>query len=175
LIRALADPEAMAQEIARPMPQQPSRAARRGTEFHAWIETRFGQQSLLDPEDLPGAADADIASDEALAELKAAFERGPYADREPVGVEVPFAMMLAGRVIHGRIDAVFATDNGFEVVDWKTGSAAGVDPVQLAIYRLAWAQRTGASVADVAAAFVIVGTGEVLRPDTDAAMELLLA
>ena len=174
LMRALADPQETARNIARPMPQQPSRAARRGTEFHAWVETRFGQQSLLDPEDLPGAADADIASDAALAELKAAFERSPYADREPVGVEVPFALVLGGRVVHGRIDAVFATASGYEVVDWKTGTAAGVDPMQLAIYRLAWAQRAGVSTADVDSAFLIVSTGEVLRPDTDVYVEQLL-
>lgn len=175
LMRALADPESAARDIARPMPQQPSRAARRGTEFHAWVETRFGQQSLLDPEDLPGAADAEIASDAALAELKAAFERSPYAEREAIGVEVPFALVLGGRVVHGRIDAVFATTNGYAVVDWKTGSATGVDPMQLAIYRLAWAQRAGVPVADVDAAFLIVATGEVLRPDTDTAVGHLLA
>ncbi len=175
LMRALTDPEAAARDLARPMPQQPSRAARRGTEFHAWVETRFGQQSLLDPEDLPGAADAEITSDAQLAELKSAFERSPYADREPLGVEVPFALVLGGRVVHGRIDAVFPAADGYEVVDWKTGSAAGVDPLQLAIYRLAWAQRAGVSVDEVGAAFLIVATGEILRPDTDAAVEALQA
>lgn len=175
LMRALSDPEAAALDIARPMPQRPSRAARRGTEFHAWVETRFGQQSLLDPEDLPGAADADIASDADLTALKEAFEGGPYADRIPVGVEVPFALMLNGRVVHGRIDAVFADGGGYDVVDWKTGSSSGVDPVQLAIYRLAWAQRAGVPLSEVSAAFLIVATGEVLRPDTTSTVEQLLA
>ncbi len=174
VMRALKDPEAAARDFARPMPQQPSRAARRGTQFHAWVETRFGQQSLLDPEDLPGAADADITSDAALTDLKAAFEDSPYADREPIGVEIPFALVIGGRVVHGRIDAVFPTDTGYEVVDWKTGSASGVDPMQLAIYRLAWAQRAGVPLADVDASFLIVATGEVLRPDTDAAVAKLL-
>ncbi len=174
LMRALKDPEVAARDIARPIPQQPSRAARRGTQFHAWVETRFGQQSLLDPEDLPGAADADITSDAALADLKAAFEDSPYADREPIGVEIPFALVIGGRVVHGRIDAVFPTATGYEVVDWKTGSASGVDPMQLAIYRLAWAQRAGVPLADVDSAFLIVATGEVLRPDTDAAVAELV-
>ena len=182
LMRALADPERVAQEIARPMPRPPAPAARRGVAFHAWVETRFGQQSLLEPEDLPGAADDDIATDEALEALKDAFERTPYARRSPVAVEAPFSIVLGGRVVHGRIDAVFeaTSDTGllgarFDVIDWKTGSAGGVDPMQLAVYRVAWAQHAGVPVEQVGAAFVIVGTGEVLRPDTTAELEQLRA
>ena len=178
LMRALAEPEAVALDIARPMPHPPAPAARRGTEFHAWVETRYGQQSLLDPDDLPGAADADIATDEALAALKKAFEGGPFAHRSPVAVEAPFALVVGGRVVNGRIDAVFeAEEDGvrYDVIDWKTGSAAHIDPMQLAVYRLAWARQAGVPLEQVSAAFVIVGTGEVLRPDTAAAVELLLA
>jgi len=178
LARALAEPAAVAQEIVRPMPRPPAPAARRGTEFHAWVEARFGQQSLLDPDDLPGAADADIASDEALAVLKDAFDRSPYAHRSPAGVEVPFALVVGGRVVNGRIDAVFESGEGsarYEVVDWKTGSARHVDPMQLALYRLAWATLTGVPVEEVSAAFVLVATGEVLRPDTSAQLAALRA
>jgi DNA helicase-2/ATP-dependent DNA helicase PcrA len=174
LMRALADPETVARDLARPMPRPPAPAARRGTEFHAWVETRFGQQSLLDPDDLPGSADAGIASDAALAELKAAFSASSWAERDPVGVEVPFALLLGGRVINGRIDAVFASAGRFEVVDWKTGTGGGVDPLQLAIYRLAWARLRGVPVDTVDAAFVLVNTGEVLRPDTDEQVAALL-
>ena len=179
LMRALQEPDAVALEIARPMPRPPAPAARRGTAFHAWVETRYGQQTLIDPDDLPGSADADIASDEDLAALKVAFEGSPYAHRIPVAVEAPFALLVGGRVVNGRVDAVFEGDGGrgaaYDVIDWKTGSGRNVDPMQLAIYRLAWAQRTGVPVDRVAAAFVIVGTGEVLRPDTDAAVARLLA
>lgn len=166
-LRALREPGAVALDLARPMPTQPSRAARRGTAWHAWIESRYGQQSLIDPWDLPGAADDEIGSDEQLDELRRAFELTPYAGREPVAVEFPFSLLLAGRVIHGRIDAVFADASRFEVVDWKTGGRAHLDPGQLAIYRLAWADAQGIAWQDVDAAFVLVATGEVLRPDTD--------
>jgi DNA helicase-2/ATP-dependent DNA helicase PcrA len=47
--------------------------------------------------------------------------------------------------------------------------------MQLALYRLAWAAHLGVPVDDVGAAFVIVGTGEVVRPDTNAEVSLLLA
>ena len=176
LMRAVAEPDAVALELARPMPRPPAPAAQRGTAFHAWVEARFGQQSLLDPDDLPGAADADIASDEDLLVLKQAFEASSFAQRVPVAVEAPFALVIGGRVVNGRIDAVFESDlepGAFDVVDWKTGSAAHVDPMQLAIYRLAWAQLRGIPVERVSAAFVIVATGEVIRPDTSAALDLL--
>ncbi len=179
LMQALDDPEAVAREIVRPMPRPPAPAAQRGTQFHAWVETRYGQQSLIGPDDLPGSADADIASDAALQDLKAAFEGGPYAHRVPVAVEAPFALLVGGRVVNGRIDAVFEAPPGsaavYDVIDWKTGSGRHVDAMQLAIYRLAWAQRMGIPVEQVDAAFVIVATGEVLRPDTSAELARLLA
>lgn len=173
-LRALRDPEGVALDIARPMPAAPSRAARRGTAWHAWIESRFGQQSLIDPWELPGAADDEIETDEHLEELRRAFERTPYAGRDPVAVEYPFSLVLHGRVIHGRIDAVFTTDTGFEVVDWKTGGREHLDPGQLAIYRLAWAEAMGVPWPEVEAAFVLVASGDVLRPDTDPQVRALL-
>jgi DNA helicase-2/ATP-dependent DNA helicase PcrA len=166
LIHALADPQAVAMELARPMPRPPAPAARRGTEFHAWVETRFGQQSLLDPDDLPGSADDEIGTDEALAALKAAFASGPWSTRDPVAVEVPFAVLIGGRIVNGRIDAVFEADGRYDVIDWKTGSSRSADELQLAIYRLAWAQLSAVPVEDVDGAFVMIATGEVLRPDT---------
>jgi len=177
LMQAVSDPGAVALDIARPMPRKPAPQAVRGTQFHAWIETRYGQQSLLDPEDLPGAAEHGIVSDAALAELKTAFERSPFASRAPVAVEAPFAVVVAGRVVNGRIDAVFqdAATGRYDVIDWKTGSAQHVDPMQLALYRIAWARLKGVPVDEVDAAFVMVSTGEVKRPDTSAELARILA
>jgi len=167
LMHALADPVAVAQELARPMPRPPAPAARRGSDFHAWVETRFGQQSLLDPDDLPGSADAELGSDEALQSLKEAFSLSGWSSRDPVAVEVPFALVIGGRVVNGRIDAVFGADGRFDVIDWKTGGSQRIDAMQLAIYRLAWAQLAGVPLESVDAAFVMVATGEVLRSETD--------
>lgn len=174
-LRALRDPDALALDLLRPMPRQPSPAAARGVAWHAWVETVFGQQSLWGMDDLPGAADSDIATDEQLEELKRAFERSRYAGRQPVAVERPFSLVVGGRVVNGRMDAVFAEGDRFEVVDWKTGSTASVDPRQLAVYRLAWAQIAGVRWEDVDAAFVMVASGEEIRPDTDAEVRALLA
>ncbi|WP_073443753.1 UvrD-helicase domain-containing protein [Streptomyces yunnanensis] len=178
LLQVAADPDGFARELARPMPRPPQPAARRGTRFHAWVQSRFEELPLplLGPDELPGAEPgeaAEIADEQDLAALKEAFARTPYAHRTPFRVEAPFRMTLAGRVIRGRIDAVYKEHgpdgDRFEIVDWKTGrhlpaGSGGADPLQLAVYRLAWAERYGLAPSEVGAAFVFVRTGEVVRP-----------
>ncbi|MEU2077070.1 ATP-dependent DNA helicase [Streptomyces sp. NPDC013489] len=172
VLRLAADPDGFAQELARPMPKAPQPAARRGTRFHAWVESRFEELPLpfLGPEDLPGgedfAGEPEILDERDLDELKEAFARTEYARRTPYRVEVPVHLSLGGRVVRGRIDAVYRDpDSGaYEIVDWKTSRLRTADPLQLAIYRLAWAEQHGLAPEDVAAAFVYVRTGEVARP-----------
>ena len=149
------------------MPRQPSPAARFGTRFHSWVEARFGQQQLLDPDELPGRADSGVDDESDLRELVAAFEQGPFADRVPHAVEPPFALVLAGQVVRGRIDAVYAEpDGGYLLVDWKTNRAETADPLQLAVYRLAWAELAGVPLDRVRAAFYYVRSGRLVeQPD----------
>ncbi|QIP84774.1 ATP-dependent helicase [Streptomyces sp. Tu 2975] len=169
LLRLAADPDGFAQELARPMPRPPQPAARRGTRFHAWVESRFEELALpmLGPDELPGGADEhEIADEQDLATLKEAFERTPYARRTPYRVEAPFQFTLAGRVVRGRIDAVYRTgENTYEIVDWKTARSGVADPLQLAVYRLAWAEQHGIPLDAVTATFVFVRTGEIVHPD----------
>ena len=182
LVRLAADPESFTRRLARPVPSAPALAARRGTRFHAWVEAHFGVAPLLDPDDLPGAADSGIDSDDALAVMQETFLASAYADRSPVGVEVPFSLVLGGRVVPGRIDAVFAStapdgSMRFEVVDWKTSAAHESDPLQLAIYRVAYSELAGVPLEQVDAAFLYVRDGVVVRPDhllDRAALEALL-
>ncbi|AYV29801.1 ATP-dependent DNA helicase UvrD1 [Streptomyces sp. ADI95-16] len=170
LLRLAADEQAFARDLARPMPQPPQPAARQGTRFHAWVESRFDELPLplldvLDPEtELPGC-DQEIADEADLDSLKAAFERSDYAERTPHRMEVPVQLTLAGRVIRGRIDAVYANPDGtFEIVDWKTGRSTDADPLQLAVYRLAWSETTGTPLTHITAAFLHVRSGRVIRP-----------
>jgi DNA helicase-2/ATP-dependent DNA helicase PcrA len=51
-------------------------------------------------------------------------------------------------------------------VDWKTGSTEAADPLQLAIYRLAWAEAYGLSLSEIDAIFFHVRTDEIVRPQT---------
>ncbi|MFD0281416.1 UvrD-helicase domain-containing protein [Streptomyces lutosisoli] len=182
VLRLAADPDGLAQELARPMPRPPQPAARQGTRFHAWVESRFEELRLpmLEPEELPGS-EAEIADERDLETLKDAFERTPYAHRTPHRVETPFQLAIAGRVVRGRIDAVYREGEGdgttYEIVDWKTNRGHTADPLQLALYRLAWAEQQGVPLESVKAAFLYVRSGEVVRPDhlpDRAALERLL-
>ena len=125
LVTIARDPAELAQQVRRPMPRPPAPHAHRGTAFHRWLEERFGPQRLLDPGDLPGAADDEPGevADPELTALQQRFEAGEWAGRWPSEVEVPFETLIGGRLVRGRIDAVFADspDGGFDVVDWKTG------------------------------------------------------
>ncbi|MFJ8581666.1 ATP-dependent helicase [Micromonospora sp. NPDC093277] len=170
LVALRRDPGALARALRRPMPAEPNPYARRGTAFHTWLEQRFGADRLLDVDELPGAADDDAAPDEALTELQERFLASEWAERVPVEVEVPFATVLAGVVVRGRMDAVFARPGGrYDVVDWKTGRQptgreAEAVAVQLAVYRLAWAELAGVPVEWVGAAFHYVRDGATVRP-----------
>jgi DNA helicase-2/ATP-dependent DNA helicase PcrA len=119
--------------VVRPLPRRPSPAARLGTAVHRWIEQRSDRQlTLLEPDpDEPGRVGA----------WQDSFLATPYADLDPVRVEAPFVLAVAGRLVRGRVDAVYERDGRFEVVDFKTGRppSAG-DPggrTQIDIYGLA--------------------------------------
>jgi DNA helicase-2/ATP-dependent DNA helicase PcrA len=94
--------------------------------------------------------------------------------------------MIAGRVVRGRIDAVFADgDGGVTVVDWKTGEPPATpeelahNAIQLAVYRLAWARLKGCPPSSVRAAFHYVRSGRTVTPaalpDADELAALLAA
>jgi DNA helicase-2/ATP-dependent DNA helicase PcrA len=171
------DPAGLARRLHRPMPSRPAPLARRGTSFHLWLEKRWGGESLLDLDQLPGAGDESAAEDGDLAALREAFLAGPWASRVPHEVEVPFEMVFDGVVVRGRMDAVFREgreDDLFgvtwRVVDWKTGAVpTGAHrqavAVQLAAYRLAWQRITGAPLDNVRAEFYYVRSSTTVAPD----------
>ena len=175
LARAVRDPDAFVSEVTRPMPRLSSRAQRTGSRFHRWLERRYSLTPALDPElDL---AVRDSLTDRELAALQAAFERGRFAGRSPAAIETPFTLVMDGNLIRGRIDAVFETTEGFLVVDWKTGSLSRAEPLQLAVYRIAWSEMTGTPIDLVAAAFydVLADRLEVVEalPDRDGLVDVL--
>lgn len=172
IVRGIADPEALRAQVRRPMPVQPSRRATLGTRFHAWVEDRFRHQGTLDvrfEEGLEGEEGIAVgrqrsaADDTMLAEFELlcrTFEAGRFADRQPLALELPFGLSLGGRLVRGRIDAVYRQPAGagtdYLVVDWKTHRGGAADPLQLALYRLAAARAYGVGVDRVAAGFYYV-------------------
>ena len=160
LIALKEDPEALANAIRRPMPFLQDQFARRGTEFHNWVESYLKAETLFDDEDLDYFDP--IEEDGKLEDLKSKWLSSEWAKKTPVQLEVPFETVLAGVLIRGRIDAVYKSENGFEVVDWKTGSKklGASAAIQLAMYRLAWAKIAGVDVSSVSACFHYVPTGQ---------------
>ncbi|UYG18285.1 ATP-dependent helicase [Brachybacterium huguangmaarense] len=173
------DPEGAPLELLRPLPRRPSASARRGTEFHAWLEHRFGAGTLLELEDIEEIADLDRPDpDEAggvehaaaqdRARLRAAFEESIWVDRTPLAVEEPVTVTIGTTSVRGVIDAVYpdeasqAPAGGVVIVDWKTGrrptgARRRARAVQLSVYRLAWHERTGLPLESIRTMFHYVG------------------
>lgn len=132
-------------DLSRPLPERPSAARRIGTEIHRWIEERaLGLTGLADEEalDVPSAH----VERSRIDELKGAFEGSEFArrkfalldGREPMS-ELRFVLKVGGRLVRGRIDAVYLTeDGGMEIVDFKSGAEVEVPDVdQLRLYAAA--------------------------------------
>jgi DNA helicase-2/ATP-dependent DNA helicase PcrA len=165
------DPDVLARTIRRPVPQAPRPLARRGTLFHSWLESRWRSPRLLDIDELPGSADEGAVHDRELATLQSAFLASTWAERVPLEIEAPFELLVAGVLVRGRVDAVFgAPARGIEVVDWKTGrpprgsTDESVRPIQLAVYRLAFARLYDLPLDAVGAAFHHVRENLTIRP-----------
>ncbi|AYF97074.1 ATP-dependent DNA helicase [Protaetiibacter intestinalis] len=180
----VSDPDAVAEELRRPMPERPYRATRLGTLFHSWVEERYGTAGggadELDAAPFELDDEGDVVDAERLAELQATFARSEWAALKPVEVEREIHLPFAGRIVICKIDAVYRHGDRFEVVDWKTGKAPRDDAdlerkqLQLALYRLAYARREGIDPALIDAAFYFVADDEVIRPPhVDSEQELL--
>jgi DNA helicase-2/ATP-dependent DNA helicase PcrA len=168
VVQLARDPGALAQSLARPMPIRPQPQARRGSRFHAWVEQLYSAAPLLEPDDLPGSGDDDL-SDAELADLQRRFLDGGWGERRPVAVEQAFELLAGGRLVRGRIDAVYpAAGGGYDVIDYKTGAVPSdfaAASLQLSVYRLAWADLAGVAPEQVDAGFLYVRTGAVKRPE----------
>ncbi|BDZ55967.1 ATP-dependent DNA helicase [Agromyces marinus] len=133
------DPEAVAADLARPMPQRPYRATRIGTLFHAWVEARSGGSTARPagpagadtPLDLD-AFDVDVdgaGADEVLADpvearlrrLRETFAASEWGDRRPTAVELELHLPLDGQVFVSKLDAVYDVDPGVPTVVAASG------------------------------------------------------
>ena len=159
------NPQELALNIRRPMPRGQDQYSRRGTAFHLWVERQFTDAATLFGDEYLDYLDP-LDDDSKLEDLKAAWLKSSFANRTPARVEVPFETTIAGVLIRGRIDAIYADGDGFQVVDWKTGSKqlGKSAQVQLAMYRLAWAKLSGCDISKISAAFHYVPTGVTDQP-----------
>ena len=157
-----ADPQAFLLNIVRPMPKEPTYAAKKGSAFHLWVERLYGQQQL--PLDDGFLRDDDEAD---LQELQATFLASEWAKREPFAQEVPFTVGIGRHSVRGRVDAVYRDGDGYVVVDWKTNKQQSANPLQLAVYRAAIASKYNLPLTSVRACFFYVVHGETVWFDDD--------
>ena len=176
LVALHANPEELALNIRRPMPRGQDQYSRRGTAFHLWVEKQFSEAPTLMGDDYMDYLDP-LDDDSKLEDLKKAWLASHWATKVPTHVEVPFETVVAGVLIRGRIDAIYRDGDGYIVVDWKTGSTELGESaaVQLAMYRLAWAELSGTDISKVKAAFHYVPTGRDHSPANLMSQEELIA
>lgn len=181
----LAEPDRVAERLRRPMPERPYRATRLGTLFHQWVEQRarsggsletldaWADELDLDRDDVVDAStEAVVTDDDArrLADFQATFARSRWAGLTPIEVEREIHIPFLGHSVVCKLDAVYEIDGRAEVVDWKTGKAPkGADDLakrqlQLALYRVAYAEFTGRPVDEVDAVFYFVADDLEVRP-----------
>ena len=176
LIKLKRDPEEFAYSIRRPMPTPADTYARRGTDFHSWIETHLeikkNQLQILDDDANEGRSEnkSDVMlNKDALEKLKVQWLSSEWAARKPISVEEGFETVVEGVLLRGRIDAIYEVDGKIEVVDWKTGSEkTGEDladaSIQLAMYRLAYSKLHGVPLEKISAAFYYIPSNKTVRP-----------
>jgi hypothetical protein len=115
-------------DLVRPLPDRPTTKRRIGTEVHRLIEERSRGISTY-PNETELDEPSEMTEPGLIEEALAKWAELGYGDRDlatlPSGepmTELPFALKMDGRVIRGRIDAVYKTDDdGLEIVDFKTG------------------------------------------------------
>lgn len=177
LIALKQNPDELALSIRRPMPGHIDKYARRGTEFHLWVEKQFTDPLLFDdsifdlapaPEEVP------------LKELQDKWRASEWGNLRPVDVEVPFETVMAGHLLRGRIDAIYQEGDSYTVVDWKTGRAKSGEElataaIQLAMYRLAYSKLHSIPLEKISAAFHYVSDGQTIRPADIYSEEELIA
>ena len=171
LIKLKREPEEFALSIRRPMPQISGRYARRGTDFHSWIEKVLGLKKVASDEEAAGIIELkdEPTTVEELAKLKKIWQSSEWATKKPHSIEEGFETVIEGVLLRGRIDAIYKDGESYEVVDWKTGSEKSGDDlsdaaIQLAMYRLAFSKLNNVPLENISAAFYYIGSNTTVRP-----------
>ena len=164
----------LASDIRRPMPRHIDQYAKRGTDFHLWVERQFGAQTLFDEDFLDPTAPSDVP----LKELQEKWLASTWAKRDPIAVEEGFETVIQGVVLRGRIDAVYRDGDMYDVVDWKTGRVKAGDDlenasIQLAMYRLAYSLAHQIPIEKIRAAFhYVADNNTVFRENLSSTEEI---
>jgi len=176
----------VAEQYRRPMPSEPFAATRTGTLFHNWIEASYANTAIsvpfeeldnLELESIELDEDAEDLTEAKLEFLKANFATSEWVNQTPVAVEIEVQLTHGVNTFICKLDAVFETPTGVEIVDWKTGKSPKDEAeleersLQLALYKMAYSAysktKPGAKVIepqDISVAFYYVAENKVIRP-----------
>ena len=155
------------------MPQPPYKQTRTGTLFHSWVEGQFGAGNLVGQLlDQLDSTDADTASleTESIQKLQQNFLGSRFAKLEPVEIEREVQLTIGENTFICKLDAVFKTNSGYEIVDWKTGKSPKnaadqkLKTLQLALYRLAYSKFTGIPIDQIEVCFYFVAEDKEVKP-----------
>lgn len=166
----VSDLPALIERYRRPMPQKPYKQTRAGTLFHSWVEARYGAEHLADELDSLDNHNSDLDL-ESIKALQANFEKSRWAKLEPLEIEREIQMTIEGNTFICKLDAVFATSTGVEVIDWKTGKKPKdkadqeLRALQLALYRLAYSRFSGLPLDKIEASFYFVADDVEVKPE----------
>lgn len=127
------------------LPRKPRISAVKGTEFHRRAELHNLGVIALDDQDTvtydEPATDTvgDTAAARAGVDPWDVFAASRFHEVRPTYVETPFEISIDGRRLRGKVDAVYATDDHWEIVDYKSGapSRSASKAVQLQAYAVA--------------------------------------
>ena len=166
----------MAEHFRRPVPEKPYKSTMQGTLFHSWVESRFGFVASSDELDagVEPVSEDELTTYAQLEELKATFERSRWAQLTPVDVECEIQVTIGSNTFICKLDAVFKTDTGYEIIDWKTGKAPDEKDLddlferslQLSLYRMAYSRYRGIPENEIDVSLYFVNENREIRPET---------
>jgi DNA helicase-2/ATP-dependent DNA helicase PcrA len=174
----LEDLGGVAYSYLRPMPSQPFAQSRRGNLFHAWVEKKHSPLVAMTEED------RELEDHEQFYEieqLQQNFEASRFAALTPLALEQEVQLTIGANTFICKMDAIYETDTGVQIVDWKTNKPpTEADDLyrrslQLALYRLAYSEYAKVPIETVQASFFFVGEGQELTPEQMLSKEQILA
>lgn len=166
----LGELDKVAASALRPVPQQPYAASRMGNLFHAWVEKSFAPSGALFDDESDELDDAEDFV--AIETLQQNFENSRFAALTPLAVEQEIQLTIDGNTFVCKMDAIYQSEDGVQIVDWKTNKPPTEKDdlyrrsLQLALYRLAYSEYTGMPIEKVQASFFFVADSVELTPDT---------
>lgn len=158
------DLDRLAELARRPLPQKPFKASQTGTLFHSWLEQKFTTQIEFDDQRF-----SELGDDFDL--LIENFENSDWAKRKPFLVEKEIQISTKQNTFVCKLDAVFKTAVGYQIVDWKTGRQPATElekakkDWQLALYRWAFSKAYSIDIEDVTASLFFVTDGVTYTPE----------